>query len=112
MTGIPSLTASLKKNHSVVDELASTTQKELASILNQIDQLLELTAHLQESIEDRQATEEELTREASQIEGELEVETREKTKLETTDSTQRQILEEAKVERAKLQEEVTTAEKT
>ncbi|MHA2314405.1 MAG: hypothetical protein ACXACF_03850 [Candidatus Hermodarchaeia archaeon] len=112
MKGIPSLTASLKKNQSVVEALAATTQKELTSLLNQIDRLLEFAAHLQESWEDRQATEEELSRDASSLAGELEAETREKSKLETTDSTQRQVLEEAKAEREKLQEEVTTAEKT
>lgn len=112
MTGISSLTASLKKNQSVVEELAATTQKELASLLNQINWLLELAAHLQESWEDRQATEEELSRDASSLAGELEAETREKSKLETTDSTQRQVLAEAKAEREKLQEQVTTAEKT
>ena len=112
MTGISSLTASLKKNQSVVEELAATTQKALASLLNQIDRLLELAAHLQESWDDRQATEEELSRDASSLSGELEAETREKAKLETTDSTQRQVLAEAKAEREQLQEQVTTAEKT
>lgn len=112
MTGISSLTASLKKNQSVVEELTATTQKELALLLKQIDQLLELAAHLQQLWDDRQATEEELSRDVSSLTGELEAETRERSKLEATDSNQRQVLGEAKAEREKLQEEVTTTEKT
>ncbi|MFX0078904.1 MAG: hypothetical protein ACFE8O_06635 [Candidatus Hermodarchaeota archaeon] len=112
MTEISSLTTSLKKNQSVVEELAATTHNTLASLLNQIDRLLALAAHLQESWDDRQATEEELSRDVSSLAGELEAETREKSKLETADSTQRQVLAEAKAEREKLQAEVATTEKT
>lgn len=112
MTGIPALMGSLKKNQSVVEELATSTQKELTIILNEIDRLLQLSAHLQEMWENKKATEEELNRELSSLEGELTAESREKTKLESVDSTQTKVIEEARAERERLQQEVSIAKKT
>ena len=111
MTGISSLIGSLKKNQAVVEELASTTQRELALILTQINQLQELAAHLQVTWEDRHSTEEELTREASALDGELSAESSERGKLESTSAAQQKVLMEAKAEREKLQRELAATEK-
>lgn len=111
MTGIPALIGSLKKNASVLEELAASTQKELAVIFSETEQLLQLAAQIQEKWENQQATDEELNREAAALEGELAVEIREKTKLESTDTIQSQALMDAKAELARLQEEVTGEKK-
>jgi DNA repair exonuclease SbcCD ATPase subunit len=111
MTGIPALIGSLKKNQSVIAELAATTQKELATILSETQQLLQLAEQIQENWETQQAREEELNRDAAALDGELAAESREKGKLESTDATQSQALVDIKAEREKLEQQVSTEEK-
>jgi chromosome segregation ATPase len=110
MTGIPSLIGSLKKTQAVVEELATSTQRELSATLNQITQLLELVDQLQEEWEERQATEEELTDEASSLEGELSAESEEQSRLESTDTTQQKELVEVKAEKETLQRKLASTE--
>ena len=111
MTGIPALIGSLKKNQSVIEELAATTQKELALILSETEQLLQLAEQIQEKWETQQAREEELNREAAALDGELAAESREKGKLESTNADQSQALANIKVEHEKLEQLVNAEEK-
>ena len=111
MTGIPALIGSLKKNQSVIAELANTTQKELATILSETQQLLQLAEQIQQDWENQQAREEELNREAAALDGELAAERREKGKLESTDAIQSQALVEIKADREKLEQQASAEEK-
>ena len=111
MTNIPALTGSLKKNRSVIEELAATTQKELATIMSETEQLLQLAEQIQEKWEIQQATEEELNREAAALDGELAAESRERGKLESTDAAQSQVLVDTKAECEKLEFQVSAEEK-
>jgi len=110
MTGLSSLIGSLQKNQAVVEELATTTQRELSAILTQINQLQQLATNLQETWKERQVTEEELTREASALEGELSAESEEKGKLESSSLAQQKVIVEAKAEREKLQKALAVTE--
>ncbi len=111
MTGIPSAVGSLKKNRSVVEELASLMQKEMAIILNEINRLLEWLAELQQAWEEKQTMERELIQNVSLLEGELSTENREKSKLESTSIAQQKVLVEAKAEQERLQKEVIMTQK-
>ena len=111
MTGIPALIGSLKKNQSVIEELAATTQKELAIILSETEQLLQLAGQIQEKWESQQVREEELNRDAATLDGELAAESREKGKLESTNAAQSQTLVDTKAECEKLEQQVTAEEK-
>lgn len=111
MTGIPSVVGSLKKNRSVVEELASSMQKEMAIILNEIDRLQEWAAELQEAWEEKQTMERELIQNVSLLEEELSTESREKTRLESTSVAQQKVLVDAKAEEERLKKEVIMAQK-
>ncbi|MFX1317787.1 MAG: hypothetical protein ACFE9D_10330 [Promethearchaeota archaeon] len=111
MTGISSIMDSLKKNQAVVEELATTTKREITEIQTQIDQLLKLVTLLQDEWDEREAIEEELTREAAALEGELSAESQEQGKLESTSASQKQAIMDAKTEREQLQRELADIER-
>ncbi|MFW9831494.1 MAG: hypothetical protein ACFFD8_06940 [Candidatus Thorarchaeota archaeon] len=112
MTGIPSIIGSLKKSQAVVEELSTTTQNELSTISNYIDQVLQIAAQLHEVLEEKRATEEAMTREASSLEGELTAEREERGRLDSTSSAQQKVITEAKIEQERLQQQVNEAKQT
>jgi chromosome segregation ATPase len=110
MSAITSLVSGLKKNRTIVSEVASLAVKETASIVSEIDTLLEQATHLQETVAEKQATEEALDGEIADLEGQLAGEQREKSHMESTWAAQKVEATKVKVQHGKLEKALRDAE--
>ena len=110
MSAIASLVSSLKKNRTIVNEVASLAVKETASILTEIDTLLDQATHLQQTVAEKRAAQEALDSELADLEGQLAGEQHEKSHMESTLATQKVEATKAKVQHGKLEKALHDAE--
>jgi chromosome segregation ATPase len=78
------LIASLKKNRTIVSEVASLAVRETASLAAEIDTLLEQVTQLQQAAAEKHATEEALDEQIADLEGQLAAEQQEKRHMDST----------------------------
>ncbi len=111
MLEIESLIGSLKKNRVTIEEISSTTLKEMKILLTDNDRLLEFMVNLQEQWTEKQSTQEALDQEIDVLDGEIAGTEQEKNSLETTSKEQETTAKQTKDHLTELEKTLEEAEK-